>query len=295
MKIDLHMHSSYSDDGELTPKEIIALSKKNNIDIISITDHNSVKGIKEAKEYGNKVGVKVISGVELDCNFEGLDLHLLGYGFDYNNSIYNKIEEDIYVQEMRLAKEKIRKIKENTDLIIDLEEVLKEANGRIVTGELIAEILIKNKDNHKSEFLKPYINNGERSDMPYVNFYWDYFSQGKIAYVPIEYITLKNAVNIIKETGGIPILAHPGNNLKNDYNIIYKLIEAGIEGIEVFSSYHNDEAIEFFKTVAEEKGLIITCGTDFHGKNKPNIKLGEFNKTIEYKSLIDNLGSKINI
>lgn len=83
--------------------------------------------------------------------------------------------------------------------------------------------------------------------------------------------------------------------MKNDYNIIYKLIESGIEGIEVFSIYHNDEAIEFFKTVAEGKGLIITCGTDFHVKDKPNIKLGEFNKTIDNKSIIDSLSSKINI
>lgn len=290
--IDLHIHSSCSDDGEFNVKQILDLSKEKSIKCIAITDHNSVRGVKEATKYGEIIGIDVIPGIELDCCFNGLNLHLLGYDFDYTNKIYTEIEKNIFDQEMKLAVEKIKKIKENTDLIIDIGEVLNESNGRIVTGELIAEILIKNPKNHESDFLKPYLPGGLRSDMPYVNFYWDYFSQGKLAYVPIKYISLKEAIDIIEGTGGIPVIAHPGNNLKDNLDIIYDLINEGIKGIEVFSSYHSDEQVDFFYNIAQKNNLIITCGTDFHGKNKPNIKLGEFKNNINYEKIIKGIKEK---
>ena len=293
-KIDLHIHSNFSDDGELTVEDIVNISKENGMKYISITDHNSVKGVKRAVECGNDVGVEVIPGIEIDCTYNSLNLHVLGYFIDYTRKEFDELEKSIFEQEIKIASEKIEKLQKNTGLKIDLSEVLERANGKIVTGELIGEILLNKKDSINNELLKPYLNNGARSDMPYVNFYWDFFSQGKAAYIPINYISLREAINLIKSSNGVPIIAHPGNNLKNNMDIIDSIIKEGIEGIEVFSSYHSLEQTNYFNNKAFEHKVLVTCGSDFHGKNKPNIKIGGCNCDLDYNNIINPLKASIN-
>lgn len=294
-KIDLHIHSNFSDDGELTVENIVNISKENGMKSISITDHNSVKGVSSAVECGNNVGVEVIPGIEIDCTYNSLNLHVLGYFIDYTRKEFDELEKSIFEQEMKIASEKIEKLQKNTGLKIDLSEVLERANGKIVTGELIGEILLNKADSINNELLKPYLNNGARSDMAYVNFYWDFFSQGKAAYIPISYISLREAINLIKSSNGVPIIAHPGNNLKNNMDAIDAIIKEGIEGIEVFSSYHSLEQTNYFNNKASENKVLVTCGSDFHGKNKPNIKIGECNCDLDYNSIISPLKASINI
>lgn len=287
-KIDLHMHSYFSDDGELSPEIIINKAIENGLDIISITDHNSIKANNIALEYANNKNIKYISGIEIDCQYKGINLHLLGYDFDFNKDCFIKLEENIIKQEKEAGLKRIKKIKEVTNLYLNDEDVLTKAPSGIITGELIAEVLLSDERNKDSKILSPYRDGGIKSDMPFVNFYWDYFSQGKPAYVHIEYITLLEAIKMIKDNGGISILAHPGNNLKNNFDIIDDLIKEGIDGIEVFSSYHSKETIEFFYNKAIKNNLFITCGTDFHGKNKPNIEIGKFNYEINSNLILFN-------
>lgn len=275
-KIDLHMHSNFSDDGELTPQEIIDKAINNNMDIISITDHNSIKANAIALDYIKDKKIKYIPGIEIDCQYNGLNLHLLGYNFDFTKDCFSELEEKIINEEKQAGLERMEKIKEITKLYLDEVEVLKRANNGIVTGEVIGEVLLEGIRNKDSQLLKPYREGGSRSDMPYVNFYWDYFSQGKPAYVHIEFIALSEAIKMIKDNGGIAIIAHPGNNLKHNLNIIDELISEGIDGMEVFSQYHSKDDIEFFYNKCIKHNLLISCGTDFHGKNKPNIDIGNF-------------------
>jgi len=270
------MHSNFSDDGELTPQAIIDKAIQNNIDVISITDHNSIKANAVALEYSKNKRIKYIPGIEIDCQYNGLNLHLLGYDFDFTKECFLELEEKIINEEKQAGLERIEKIKEITKLYLDEAEVLKRANNGIVTGEVIAEVLLEDIRNKDSKILKPYREGGVRSDMPYVNFYWDYFSQGKPAYVHIEFIALSEAIKMIKDNGGIAIIAHPGNNLKHNLNIIDDIISSGIDGIEVFSQYHSKYDIEFFYDKCIRHNLLISCGTDFHGKNKPNIDIGKF-------------------
>lgn len=285
-KVDLHMHSNFSDDGELTTEEIIDKAIQNSMDIISITDHNSVKANSIALDYVKNKKIKYIPGVEIDCQYNGLNLHLLGYDFDFNKGCFLELEENILMQEKKAGLKRIEKIKEITNLYLDKEEVLRKANNGIVTGEVICEVLLEDSRNDNSEILKPYISGGKRSDMPFVNFYWDYFSQGKPAYVHVEFISLSEAIKMIKGNGGIAIIAHPGNNLKHNRNLIDELISEGIDGIEVFSSYHTSEDTDFFYNKALENNLFISCGSDFHGKNKPNIDIGEFRYKIDSKDIV---------
>ena len=267
-KIDLHMHSCFSDDGEYTPEEIVDRAMKNNVEIISISDHNSVKAVERALNYSRDKDIKVIPGIEIDCTFNGINLHLLGYNINYKEKDFYNIEEDILNQERKASKEKIRLIKEYTGLNISEEEVLEKSSNGVVTGELIAEILLKDNENRNSAILEPYLQGGSRSDMPYVNFYWDYFAQGKPAYVPIKFISLKESIELVHKHGGEAIIAHPGNNLRDNLD--------EIDGIEVFSSYHTKEQIDYFYDKALKNNMIITCGSDFHGKTKPNIEIGKF-------------------
>lgn len=271
--IDLHMHSHYSDDGEFKPQELVDLCLERNIKYFSIADHNSTKAVKEAEEYCIGKNIEIIPAVELDCTINNVNLHVLGYGIDYQKEVFNKIEEDIINQEQSASKKRMMLIRQ---LGIDFsdEDISALSKNGVVNGEMIAEAAMKFDKNHQNPLLKPYYENGSRSDNPYVNFYWDYCAQGRMAYAQVNYISLQEAVEIIKNSGGIPILAHPGNNVKEDLSLLKEIIACGIEGIEVYSSYHSKEQVEIYKDFALKNNLLLTCGSDFHGKTKPSIAIG---------------------
>lgn len=271
--IDLHIHSSHSIDGEYSPSQIVDLCLKNKIRYFSIADHNSTKAIPIVKEYCKDKDIELIPAVELDCNYYDRVLHVLGYNIDYTNPIFEQLETDILSQEKKASKKRIEMVR---DLGIEFsDEVIENLSiGGVVTGEMIGEAAIDYDKNKSNLLLKPYYEGGSRSDNPYVNFYWDFCSQGKEAYVQIHYIDLSEAINIIKDSGGIPILAHPGNNVKEDKQLLESIIKQGIEGLEVYSTYHDKFQKDFYKKVALEKNLLSTCGSDFHGKTKPSIDIG---------------------
>lgn len=271
--IDLHMHSYYSDDGEFEPKQLIDLCLEKNIKYFSIADHNSVRGIKEAKEYCVGKNINIIPAIELDCTFNEINLHVLGYEIDCDKTVFYDIENNIIKQEQFASKKRIKLVKE---LGIDFSDEVINSLSRngVVNGEMIAEAAMKFDKNHENPLLMPYYENGSRSDNPYVNFYWDYCAQGKAAYAEVSFISLQEAINIIEESGGIPILAHPGNNIKENINLLEQIISCGIKGIEVYSSYHSREQVEFYKKFSLKHKLLLTCGSDFHGKTKPSIVIG---------------------
>lgn len=271
--IDLHMHSYYSDDGEFEPKQLIDLCLEKNIKYFSIADHNSVRGIKEAKEYCVGKNINIIPAIELDCTFNEINLHVLGYGIDYDKTVFYDIEDNIIKQEQFASKKRMKLVKE---LGIDFSDEVINSLSRngVVNGEMIAEAAMKFDKNHENPLLMPYYENGSRSDNPYVNFYWDYCAQGKAAYAEVNFISLQEAISIIEESGGIPILAHPGNNIKENINLLEQIISCGIKGIEVYSSYHSKEQVEFYKKFSLKHKLLLTCGSDFHGKTKPSIVIG---------------------
>lgn len=198
------------------------------IDIIAITDHNSTRAVELALKYAKNKTIEVILGIEIDCTFKDINLHVLGYNIDYKNLWFHELESNILNQERQASSKKIEKIIQCTGLKLDKSEVLRRVHNGVVTGGLIAEILLEGEANRKSTILSPYVEEGNRSDMPYVNFYWDYFSKGKPAYVPIKFISLKETLNIIHNNGEVAVIAHPGNNLKSDLRIIDEIISEGM-------------------------------------------------------------------
>ena len=292
--IDLHMHSNYSDDGEFSPQKIAELCLEKGVKYFAIADHNSTKGVAEAKEYCDDKDITIIPAIELDCTIDGVNLHLLGYNVDYKSDDFERIEENIIAQEQVASKERMRLVRE---LGINFEDSVIDSlskNG-VVNGEMIAEAAMLFDKNKENKLLNPYYEGGLRSDNPYVNFYWDYCSQGKPAYAEVKFISLQEAIKVVEDNGGIPVLAHPGNNVKENKDLLEKIIKAGVKGLEVYSSYHNEKQTAFYKYFAINNNLIMTCGSDFHGKTKPSISIGGISCEDNEEKIINELSKKFKL
>lgn len=274
--VDLHIHSEHSADGEFSVRKILTAAKMKGLSAIAITDHNSVKGINAAIHYGRQLNVGVIPGIEIDCMYQSLPLHLLGYFVEWERKEYHDLEQNIHAQEMAAFPKMISNLR-SAGIEADMDEILSFSAGKRPCGELIGEVLLRNENAKENPKLRPYLSGGARSDMPYLNFYRDFFAQGRVAHVPMQYMTLKQAVELIINSKGIPIIAHPGDNLKNNLDVLDDIIHEGILGIEVFSSYHTPGQVDYFYNKAVNENLCISCGSDFHGKNKPTISIGDCN------------------
>lgn len=290
--VDLHTHSTYSDDGEFTPKGLVDLCRENQVKTLAIADHNSVSGVAEALRYGKECGVEVIAAIEMDCTYNGVNLHVVGYGIDYKNPIFNEIGAAILAQEQVNSKKRLELV-QKLGIRFEMEDIHRLECDGVVTGEMIAEAAMQFDVAHENPLLQPYYPGGARSDNPYVNFYWDYCAQGKPAYVFTEFISLAKAVAVITENNGVPILAHPGNNIHEDLMILDGIIGQGVKGLEVYSSYHTPQQIEFYQKYAMEHALLMTCGSDFHGKTKPKIKLGSCDCQQQEEELLRKLKAQI--
>jgi predicted metal-dependent phosphoesterase TrpH len=286
-RVDLHMHSWYSLDGEFSIKDLLAKCQEQRLSTISITDHNSVKGIGEAIETAYSAGIAVIPGIEIDCIYKGIDLHILGYTIHWESTDFSSLEDNVNRKIMAAFPEMLRLLKK-AGISVDADEVIALAKGRPPCVEQIAEALVTNPVYHSNPLLKPYLQGGSRSDMPYINFYLDYFAQGRPAYVKIDYMPYSEAIDLIKSQDGIPIVAHPGVNLRNREAVINELFDKGAEGLEAFNNYHDYDQIEFFGGIADQRKLLMTCGSDFHGKNKPLIKPGLFKQVNRFEDKVNN-------
>lgn len=270
------MHTTISNDGTYSPETIIQMCHEAGLEIVALADHNSTKAFRIAKPIADAYGMKLIPAVELDCHIDGINLHVLGYGINPNHPTFDAYEEEILSQERISSQFVVNKIRE---LGIHLED---KALNRVqihgvITGEMIAEVALEDSKNDNNELLVPYREGGSRSQNPLVNFYWDYCAQGKVAYYPIKFRTIDEIIQMIKDAGGFAVLAHPGNNIKTNVDVFKKIIDKGVIGVEVYSSYHSPEVIEHYHALALEHDLIMTLGSDFHGKTKPSIHLGKFN------------------
>jgi hypothetical protein len=156
--------------------------------------------------------------------------------------------------------------------VFDGNDLRKFSEGRIPTGMSFLRAILSRQENLADPRLQPYIS-GARSHSPYVNFYRDYLRGGKPAFVPMEDIHTLEAIAKIKELGAVPVLAHPSDT--GEENLI-ALVQKGLEGLEVYTPYHSLEEQEGFRNFASARDLLVTAGSDFHGKAiKPDVDLGQ--------------------
>lgn len=276
--IDLHIHSYFSNDGEFSPKELVRQCSGQGTAFMALADHNTVHGCLEAVAAAKDAGITCIPAIEIDCVYEGLGFHVLGYAIDVSSCDFAEIEQDIRNQGEAASMEMLEKTQALGFDITgeDLTRLCKDSFWpESWTGEQFAEVLLSDLRYTSSPLLLPYRTGGARSDNPLVNIYWDLYSQGKPCHAKMTYPAMETIVEIIHRNGGAAVLAHPGMNLKGNLKLLDGIAKMGMDGMEVFSSYHSPEQIQTLKEEADRLHLFMTCGSDFHGKTKPAIALGQ--------------------
>jgi len=272
-KVDLHIHSNKSSDGDFSPFHIIQLSKKNKLRAISIADHDTVAAYPEALELGEDEGIEVIPSLELTTLFDDREFHLLLPFVDWRKKIVSDLIDKVAKGRIVEAKERIRKLQE-IGFDINWKEVSRKSKPNPPLGVTIAQVLLEKyeKKNHPS--LKKYYEEKNRLFAPYF-FYRDYFTRDKPAWVPKRNLDLLEALRLVPETGAVPVLAHPGAYFQRASKYDLAIMKSsGLEGLEVYTFYHDDSQVEQYKILAEELDLVPTAGSDFHGKIKPHISFG---------------------
>jgi predicted metal-dependent phosphoesterase TrpH len=269
--IDLHIHTTASSDGQHSSEEIFEMAKVLKFEAIAFADHNSVGSVEEGLRISREFEIEFIPCIEINTHYRGYDFHLLGYFIDHRDEgllLWLKGLEADKGRQIRQRVSRLRKL----GFALSAEDVERQALGKEPTGVSYLKALLEREENRRDPRLKDYID-GERSDSPYLNFYLDYLAGGKPASVPIRFISTPEAIQLVRSLGGISILAHP-SEVKDEW--LYELIRAGLEGLEVYSSYHGDEDEQYFKDVCDRYGLLVTAGSDFHGREiKPDVRLGE--------------------
>ncbi|QOR36111.1 PHP domain-containing protein [Clostridium sp. 'deep sea'] len=250
---DLHIHTTES-DGTATPTEVVIESKKAGLKAIAITDHDCVNGVTEALIAAKEHNIELISGIEFSTLYNEQELHILGYYIDVANK--NLRQEANYIAEARRVRaEKIVKKLNSLGINICFDRVKSIASGEVIGRPHIAQAMIEKKyiDTIQQAFSKMYIDKGGR------------------AYVDRYKLAPESAIKLIHNAGGLAIVAHPGLCYQSKGLVaenIHDLIKLGLDGIEVFHSAHNKEQQEYYKSLALKNSLLITGGSDYHGKTK---------------------------
>jgi predicted metal-dependent phosphoesterase TrpH len=249
MSIDLHIHSTMS-DGTMTPSELVDLAYKKGLSCIALTDHDTVAGNQEAQERGRVVGLDVISGMELSVTFENTHLHLLGYLVDSDNVNLLKALEKLQGARNKRNLE-ILHLLANQGIVITQRE-LQKVSGMGQTGRPhIAKMLMEKKAvRSMDEAFEKYLGRDGR------------------AYASRFVLDIKSAVEVIHEAGGLAVVAHPYNLLKQDMDsgeILLRLKDLGVDGIEAYYPTHSRKFRKQLIVLAEKHGLLLTGGSDYHG------------------------------
>ncbi|MGA9754837.1 MAG: PHP domain-containing protein [Desulfobaccales bacterium] len=257
--IDLHVHSTAS-DGSFAPAEVVRQAKEGGLTAMALTDHDTVDGLSEAVAEGERIELEVIPGVEISAQFPGGTMHILGLFVDYHNG---RLDE-------RLAVLKQARIDRNPQIIAKL-----NALGIPVTMARVEEI------SGGGQVGRPHIARAlqEAGFVTSIQQAFDiYLRKGGKAYVGKFRFPPGQALAMIREAKGIPVLAHPFTlGLGSAYalkNLVIELKGLGLAGLEVFYSEHTREQEALYLKLAQELGLLITGGSDYHGLNKPEITLG---------------------
>jgi len=249
---DLHLHTSAS-DGALDPREVVCEAKEAGYEAISITDHDTTAGLDEALAVGAELEIEVIRGIELSALEGDKEIHILGYHIEPGCPLLQKTLKRIIDSRLSRAVRMIEKLN-RLGVNITYEQVKSIAGGAFVGRPHIARAML---------------------DCGYIRelkgaFTADYIGRGGRAYVERFQITPAEAIELVMQAGGIPILAHPGclsdgSSLNEDD--ISRYIDLGLKGLEVYYSKHTLQQAEYYKGIAAKYMLLITGGSDWHGQN----------------------------
>lgn len=248
MKIDLHIHTTYS-DGMLSPTAIVDTALECGLDCIALTDHDNVLSHKIATDYVIEKGLnlEIIPGVEINTIFKGYEVHILGYFMDKNNQ-----------QFIDLIKFQQKARTEQTHQIIEL---LAKKEGIKIKFEDVQKLVAPLGSIGRPHIARAITSCGGSANI--MEAYAKYINNNSEVYVERKTVSPHDAVEIISEAGGIPVFAHPIDVDIAD-SLTCELVNYGLRGIEAYHRKHSPAAVEHFSTLAEQYGLIVTGGSDFH-------------------------------
>jgi len=261
MVADLHVHT-YLSDGTFSPQQVLETARKSGLSCIAITDHDSIDGIGPTMELAASYNIEVIPGVELTAEANDDEIHIIGYFIDWKNEEFQAKLKLICQARVDRIKEMIVKLAK-FGIEIDAEEVFEFAGPGSVGRPHLAQVM----------YQKGYVRSTNEAFQKYIR------NHGP-CYVKKYTLSPKEAIEMIKSIGGIPILAHP-HLLKMD-ELISGFIEDGLQGIEVYHSDHPDSATIQYEKLAKRHGLLITGGSDCHGLGKGEVLMGKVKLPYKY-------------
>ena len=280
MKADLHIHTLYS-DGVFTPEKIVDTAVDVGLEAIAITDHDNVLAYDVAQKYIKEKNLKLelIRGIEVNTLYKNYEVHILGYFMDAQNSDFQAM----------LKAQQAARIKQTKEIIA----LLSQKEGIKVKFEDIKKLVAEGGSIGRPHIAKAITNAGGTTSV--MDSYAKYINENSPVYVQRKTVSPQDAVEIIYDAGGIPVIAHP-HDIEIAETLIKDLMNYGLRGIEAYHRKHSPACVEYFSSMAEELGLIVTGGSDFHTPNIINgqIILGKnfvpewvYDKLIKEKKLLD--------
>ena len=280
MKSDFHIHTNFS-DGVFSPEKIVDTALDVGLQVIALTDHDNVLSYQVAQDYikKNNKKLEVIQGVEVNTLYKNYEVHILGYMMDTNNSDFKELLRVQQKARVEQAREIIDLLAKKEGIKIKFEDIKKQvAEGGSIGRPHIAKA-ITNAGGTSSE----------------IEAYSKYIHDDSPVYVRRKTVSPQEAVEIIYDAGGVPVIAHP-HDIDIAENLIKELMTHGLRGIEAYHRKHSPACVEYFSSMAENLGLIVTGGSDFHAPNIMNgqIILGKnfvpewiYDKLMQEKKCID--------
>lgn len=273
--VDLHVHSHYSSDGFHSPAELFTMAADYGLKALVIADHDTLGAADEALELSKQTGIATMPALELSTISNNRMVHILGYGErNREDSSLAKFLSKI----LDSREEILPKIKMNLEkfgFCVDAQRVRQLAypGPPVITNFAVA--ILEDKRNRELPQLRPYLT-GEKADRPAINFIKDYLVAGAVAYVPEYRVDILDGVKALAQSGAVPVIAHPGEWFtQDDEKMLPRLLDCGLAGMEVYTPYHNDAKEKYFKSLAEQWGLLQTGGSDYHSiRKKPGHEMG---------------------
>lgn len=269
MKIDLHIHSDASSDGEVPVEQIIDMAVEEGLEYIAIADHESIANVRKALDYASDKPVTVIPASEIFVSHNGRLLHMLGYCIDLDNERLNEVIDKIWKGRKDGIKKQFDLIREK-GLYINEEDVFSYANGDIPLLSAYIHAILVDERNRSHRLVHGMSDN--ITDI--ITMSRESFGVGKELYAPTYMPESSEMIEIFLEAGGAPVIAHPGVDIKNDIYVLDELRAIGLKGVEAYYTSHTPEQCEMYRKYAIKNGLFYTAGSDFHGSFKPKNRLG---------------------
>ncbi len=259
MKIDLHVHTTYS-DGVFSPEKIVDTALEVGLDAIAITDHDNVLSYQLAVDYANKIipkdsqkTLEILPGVEINTMYNGYEIHILGYFMDLENSDFQKLIKTQQSARIKQTKEIITLLNKKAGIKISFDDVKSlVADGGSIGRPHIAKAITT-----------------AGGTLSVIEAYNKYINDQSSVYVQRKTVSPHDAVEVIYDAGGIPVFAHPFD-VDIAESLTKELMNFGLRGIEAYHRKHSPAMVEYYSTIAEQLGLIITGGSDFHAPNPNN-------------------------